>query len=215
MGDWSISTILSIYSRPSMRSWGAACSRAPFRRRADGLVQGLDHQGGFAAARNAGDAGEGAQREVGRDVLQIVAPGIDHLQGLAAALAALLRHFDLALAGQILAGDAVGIGHDLGGSALGDDRAAMDAGSRAHVDQIIGGADGVFVMFDHDHRIADVAQALQGGQQAVVVALMQADGGLVQHIEHAGEARADLRGQTDALALAARQSAGIARQADR
>ena len=41
---------------------------------------------------------------------------------------------------------------------------------------------------------------------------MQADRGLVEHIEHAGQARADLRGEPDALALAARQRARRARQ---
>ena len=41
---------------------------------------------------------------------------------------------------------------------------------------------------------------------------MQADRRLVEHIEHAGQARADLRGEPDALALAARQRAGRARQ---
>src|SRR5690606_14520313 len=48
--------------------------------------------------------------------------------------------------------------------------------------------------------------------QAVVVALVQADRGLVEDVQHAGEARADLRGEADALALAARQAAGIARE---
>src|SRR3546814_17670472 len=52
--------------------------------------------------------------------------------------------------------------------------------------------------------------AAQGLQQALVVALVQADGGLVQHVEHAGQSRADLRGEADALALAARQAAGAA-----
>ena len=50
------------------------------------------------------------------------------------------------------------------------------------------------------------------GQQPRVVALVQADRRLVQHIEHAGQARADLAGQPDALALAARQRARAARQ---
>ncbi|MNO00608.1 hypothetical protein D3C81_2205350 [compost metagenome] len=43
---------------------------------------------------------------------------------------------------------------------------------------------------------------------------MQADGRFVQHVEDAGQAGTDLRGQTDALALAARQGAGTARQAE-
>ena len=55
-------------------------------------------------------------------------------------------------------------------------------------------------------------RCLQRLQQPGVVALVQADGGLVQHVEHAGQPRADLRGEPDALALAARQRAGRARQ---
>src|SRR5207244_996343 len=68
------------------------------------------------------------------------------------------------------------------------------------------------VTFDDYHRVADVAQVLQRIEQARIVALMQADRRLVQHVEHAGETGADLRSQPDALALAARQRAGIARQ---
>ena len=42
---------------------------------------------------------------------------------------------------------------------------------------------------------------------------MQADGGLVEHVEHAAQLGADLRGQPDALRLAARQRGGGALQA--
>jgi hypothetical protein len=117
-------------------------------------------------------------------------------------------HRDREFAGQILAGERARIGHDLAGRALGDDLAAMHAGAGADIDHIVGGADGVLVMLDHDHGVAEVAQVLERFQQPVIVALVQADGRLVQHIEHAGQARADLRGQPDALAFAARQRAG-------
>ena len=46
--------------------------------------------------------------------------------------------------------------------------------------------------------------------EALVVALMQADGGLVEHVEHAAQARADLRGEADALAFAAGERGGVA-----
>ncbi len=62
-------------------------------------------------------------------------------------------------------------------------------------------------MLDHDHRVAEIAQAFECFQQPVVVALVQADGGLVQHVEHARQARADLAGEADALAFPARQRA--------
>ena len=47
---------------------GARAVEPPGRR----LVQRLDHQGGFAAARHAGHAGEHAEREHGVDLLQVV-----------------------------------------------------------------------------------------------------------------------------------------------
>jgi hypothetical protein len=67
-------------------------------------------------------------------------------------------------------------------------------------------------MLDDDDGVAEIAQMLQRFEQPVIVALVQADGRLVEHVEHAGQARADLRGEPDALAFAARQRAGIARQ---
>ncbi len=88
----------------------------------------------------------------------------------------------------------------------------MHARGRPHVDDIVGGEDGLLVVLDHQHGVAEVAQALEAGQEAGVVALVQADGWFVQHIEHPGQARADLAGQADALAFAARQRAGAARQ---
>ena len=167
----------------------------------------------FAAARDAGDAGEEPERDRRRHVLQVVAAGADDRQ-LAARLggAAPRRDRDRPLARQELAGQRSGIGGDLGRRSLGDDLAAVHAGARADVDDIIGGPDRVLVVLDHDHRIAEAAQAPERVEQPRVVALVQADRRLVEHIEHAGEARADLRGEPDALALAARQRAGGARQ---
>ena len=98
------------------------------------------------------------------------------------------------------------------GVPFGDDLAAMDAGAGPDVDDMIGGEDRVLVMFDDDHRIAEIAQPPQRVEQPRIVALMQADRGFVEHVEHAGQARADLRGEADALAFAARQRARGARQ---
>ena len=67
-------------------------------------------------------------------------------------------------------------------------------------------------MLDHDHGVALVAQALERVDETVVVALVQADGGLVEDVEHAHEARADLGGQADALCLAAGERRGGARE---
>ena len=67
------------------------------------------------------------------------------------------------------------------------------------------GKNGIFIVLHDDHTVAHVAQTFQGVQQAAVVALMQSNGRLVQHIHHTGQARAYLRGQADALRLATGQ----------
>ena len=83
----------------------------------------------------------------------------------------------------------------------------MDAGGRTQIDDIIRRQDGLLVMLDNDHRIAEVAQPAQAFQQAGIVALVQADRWLVEDIEHPGKAGTDLAGEANALALAARQRA--------
>ena len=130
------------------------------------------------------------------DVLQIVALGAADGDACALlGLAAVSGARGSAEAGQVLAGQAVGLCMIFSGVPFGDDLAAMDAGAGAHVDHIVGRQDRLLVVLDHDHRVAEIAQALEGFQQPRVVALMQADRGFVQHVEHAGQARADLRGQ--------------------
>ena len=63
-------------------------------------------------------------------------------------------------------------------------------------------------MFDDQHGVAQIAQRFEGVEQAAVVARVQADGRLVEHVEHAAQARADLRGQANALRFAAGKRGG-------
>ena len=113
-----------------------------------------------------------------------------------------------------MSGQRIGIGLDFLGRPLGDDLAAVHARPGADVDDIVGGEDRVLVVLDDDDGVAELAQALERLQEPRVVALMQPDRRLVEHIEHAGEPRADLRGEPDALALAARQRARRARKGE-
>ena len=89
-----------------------------------------------------------------------------------------------------------------------DDLAAVLAGARADVDDPVGVPDGVLVVLDDDQGVAEVAQPDQRLDQPVVVALVQADRRLVEDVEHADQAGADLGGEPDALRLAAGQRAG-------
>ena len=61
------------------------------------------------------------------------------------------------------------------------------------------------VVLDHEHRVAEVPQALERRDQPAVVALVQPDRRLVEDVQHADQRGADLRGQPDPLSLAARQ----------
>ena len=67
---------------------------------------------------------------------------------------------------------------------------------------------GILVVLHHDARYCpDPAAACRVAMKLVVVPLVQADAGLVQDIEHPHQGGADLGGQPDALALAARKGA--------
>ena len=88
----------------------------------------------------------------------------------------------------------------------------MHAGARADVDDMVGGADGVLVVLHHQYRVTQITQAGQGGQQALVVALVQTDGRLVEHVHDAHQAGADLAGQANALGFTAGQGLGAALQ---
>ena len=96
----------------------------------------------------------------------------------------------------------------VGRRALEDQLAAVLAGAGTEVDHVVGGADRLFVVLDDDDGVAEIAQPRQRREQRAVVALVQADRRLVEHVEHAGQVRADLRGQADALPFAARQRRG-------
>ena len=63
-------------------------------------------------------------------------------------------------------------------------------------------ADGGLVVFDHKHGVAPGLQGAERGNKAFVVAGVQANGGLVEHVGHAHEPCAKLGCQADALGLA-------------
>ena len=83
-----------------------------------------------------------------------------------------------------------------------DHPAALFAGTEAHVDDPVGNPDHVGVVFDDEDGIALVAELTQDGDQPFVVARMQADGRLVEHVERVDERGAKRGREIDALRLA-------------
>ena len=90
--------------------------------------------------------------------------------------------------------------------------AATYARPRPEIDDMVGSPHRVFVVLDDHHRVALVAKLGQRFQQLVVVTGMQADGRLVENVEHPHQPAADLAGQADALHLAAGKGGGGAVQ---
>ena len=160
----------------------------------------------FPEPRDAGEAGEQAERELDGDVLQVVRAR------------AATTHTPLAVGSCRFVGTGcsrlpeshgpvidVGVLHQLRRRALGDDLAAVDAGARAHVDDVIGREDRLAIVLDDEDGVAEVAEARRRLDEPRVVARVQADGGLVENVEDADERGADLRREANALALAARE----------
>ena len=94
------------------------------------------------------------------------------------------------------------------GVPLGNDMAALRPGARSHIEQMVGRLHGFRIMFDHHHGVPQIAQAEQCLEQASIVPLMQTDRRLIEDVEDADQAGADLRGEPDALPFAARQRRG-------
>ena len=146
------------------------------------------------------------EREADVDVLEVVLAGaVDGELAARRRRAAYGGDRDRLAAGEVQAGLGVAVLEQLLDRARVDDLAAVLAGAGADVDDPVGGPDGVLVVLDHDQGVAEVLEPDQGLDQPVVVALVQADARLVEHVEHAHEAGADLGGQPDALRLAAGQ----------
>ena len=209
IGDWSMLMILSICERPSIPSWAPGTQFRLVQAVGDRGVERLVDQRRLARAGDAGHAAEDAERDVDVDALEVVftgaADGELTLRG-----AALLRHLDLFLPREVLPGQRGRVLGHLFRGARGDDVAAVLAGAGAEVDQVVGGHHRALVVLDHDHRVAEIPQAVQGRDQLLVVALVQADRGLVEDVHDADQAGADLGRQPDPLRLAARQRAGRA-----
>ena len=173
----------------------------------------LVQQRTLARSAHAGHADHRRERELNGDVLQVVGrdafdrdrPGLRHA-------AAVLGHGNPLDAGQIAAGERVGVGGDLLGRALGHDATAVPARAGAKIDEPIGAAHDRLVMFDDDDGVAARLQFAERVDQPLVVAGMQSDRRLVEHVAHADQSRAEPGGQPHALQLAAAEAC---RPADR
>jgi hypothetical protein len=92
--------------------------------------------------------------------------------------------------------------------ALEDDLAAGGAGAGADVDDVVGGFDDVGVVLHDEHGVALVAEFGQQVVEAVDVAGVQADAGLVEDVHDVDQGAVEVLHELDALRLAAGQGVG-------
>jgi len=69
-------------------------------------------------------------------------------------------------------------------------------------------------VLDDEDGVAEIAKLFEGAEEAIVVAGVQADGRLVENVEDPAEARADLRGEANALGFAAGKRGGGTAEAE-
>ncbi len=81
----------------------------------------------------------------------------------------------------------------------------MHTGARTKIDNVICASHRLLIVLDNNERVPFFAQRHQRLEQAQVVARMQSDGRLIEHVKNAAQIRSELRGQTNALRLAAAQ----------
>ena len=114
------------------------------------LVEGVVDQGALAAAGDAGYTDQLSQWKFDVDMLEIVAYSPTHPEALVAAATTFGRHRHAATPTQIVAGDRLGVLGDLRWGPCGGHLAAKDPGAGSHIQHVIRGTDGIFVMFDDD-----------------------------------------------------------------
>ncbi len=168
-----------------------------------GLPQDVLDERALARAADARHHGDDAEGDRDVDVLEVVVPGAPDDQRRAVGRAAVGRDGDRGLAAEVAAGQGFLARLDLRRGPGRRDLSAAVARTGAEIDEMVGRLDHLAVVLDQDERVAQVAQVPQRREQPGVVARVQADRRLVEHVEHARQPAADLARQTDALALAA------------
>ena len=177
-----------------------------------GRGQDVLDQTRLARARHTGDHHHALQRDVDRDVAQVVlARAFQNQTRRAVGDHALEAHAHLFAPTQVRTGQGVGV-TDRSGGAVEHDFTATLAGARPHVDQTVCGEHDRRVVLHHHQGVARVAQAQHGFVDARHVARVQADAGLVEHEQGVDQGRAQGGGQVDALHLAAAEGAALAVQ---
>ena len=210
---------LSSSSRPRMASCAPGTIFRPVELSEERLAQDVVHQRALARAAHAGYAREQTERETHVDLLEIVLTRTANREPAPLRRASLLRHGYLQFSAQIPARERFWAVQNRLQRPGRDKISAVQPGPGPEIDDVVGGANRVLIVLDDDDGVAQIAQALEGVEQPMIVALVQSDARFVENVKHADKSRADLRGQPNPLRFAAGERVALpvqreVRQAD-
>ena len=170
----------------------------------------LVHQARLARPGHAGDAHQPAQGNAHVDVLEVVGVGAAYLQGASLYPGPVTdRPRDNLPLGEVVGREGGLAFQQLVIGAGEHHLAAVLTRPRTQVDDVVALLDDLRVVLHHHHGIVVGSEAVEDLHQAVAVPRMQADGGLVQHVQRIHQGRADGGGQVHPLELAPGQGPGL------
>ena len=134
--------------------------------------------------------------------------GPEQAQELPAQFPAQRRNGNAHLAVQIARGERLRVLQQLLPRSREENPPAVLAGPGPEVQNMVGGADGVGIVLDDEHRVPQIAQRFQNVDQALRIPRVEADRGLVQHVQRAHQVRAERSGELRPLCFPARKRRG-------
>ncbi len=180
---------------------------APLQPPLELAVQHVVDQRALARSRDTGDRGERPERNADVDAVEIVQRGAAQRKPGRGGGTAGAGDADPLPAGEIVAGERVGGARH---RARMDEAPAVFAGAGTEFDHPVGAADRGEIVLDHHQGVAEIAQPAEERQQAVVVAGVQPDRRLVEHVHGVDEMRTEGVRECNALRLPARQRTRLA-----
>ncbi len=146
---------------------------APINFPRDCLMEYLVNQCGLSGPGNPGHADETSQREGNIDVFEVVFLGTVNNEVMTKAPVSCGRDWNRLQTGKVPARQALGRLKDGFDGSFRNQPSPMAPGSGTQIDNPVGLANGLLVMFDHNHGIPKVSHPEKCVQEALVVSLVQ------------------------------------------
>ena len=150
-------------------------------------IKNVIHQGRFAGTRNSSHHRDHAQREGDIKIFQIIFVRAQDGDARTVRLPPLWPHLDLDPARDIGSGERPRHFHDFLRRSVSYELASVPARPGTKIDHIVRATYGLFIVLNHQHGVAKIAQLFQCLQQPGVVPVMQSDRRLIEHVQNTSQ----------------------------